>query len=98
MRSVPVKGRLGANNSETLFKAARQGLGIALLGSWAITKELKSGELVPLLPAWTGEITRDARHLYLVYQKTAQTSQLTRSFVEFMHAYIGSPPYWEERK
>ena len=73
MRSVPVKGRLGANNSETLFQAARQGLGIALLGSWAITKELKSGELVPLLPAWTGEITRDARHLYLVYQKTAQT-------------------------
>ena len=98
VRSVPVKGRLGANNSETLFQAARQGLGIALLGSWAITKELKSGELVPLLPAWTGEITRDARHLYLVYQKTAQTSQLTRSFVEFMHAYIGSPPYWEERK
>ena len=78
LRSVLVKGRLGANNSEALLQAARQGLGMALLGSWAVTEELKSGALEPLLPGWTGELTRETRNLYLVYQRTAHASQLTR--------------------
>lgn len=95
IRSVVVKGRLGANNSEVLYQAVLQGLGIGLLGSWAVTEELKSGTLEPLLLGWTGELTRDARHLYLVYQRTAHASQLTRAFIDFMRDHFGSPPYWE---
>jgi DNA-binding transcriptional LysR family regulator len=97
LRSVLVKGRLGANNSEALFQATRQGLGIALLGSWAVAEELKSGVLEPLLPGWTGELTREARHLYLVYQRTTQASQLTRAFVDFVRDHFGSPPYWDRQ-
>jgi DNA-binding transcriptional LysR family regulator len=97
IRSVLVKGRLGANNSEALFQAARQGLGIALLGSWAVAEEIKSGTLEPLLPGWSGELTREPRHLYLVYQRTAQASQITRAFVDFMRDHVGSPPYWDRQ-
>ncbi len=95
VRAVPVKGRMSANNSEALFLAAQQGLGIALLGSWAITEQLKSGALVDLLPDWSGQIARDTRDVYAVYQRSQHGSQLYRIFIDFMRNHFGTPAYWD---
>ena len=46
---APVRGRISANNSDTLLFMARAGLGIALLASWLVGSDLQSGQLVPLL-------------------------------------------------
>jgi DNA-binding transcriptional LysR family regulator len=97
LRALLVKGRFVANNSEALLAAALQGLGIALLGSWAVPKEIANGEFVPLLPDWQGDLTREQRHLYLTYPRSARTSLLTRTFVDYFRAHIGTPPYWEPR-
>jgi DNA-binding transcriptional LysR family regulator len=47
---VTVRGRFSANNSEALLAMARSGLGIALLSSWLVDLEVRSGRLVTLLP------------------------------------------------
>ena len=90
-----VKGSLAANNSEALLAAALQGIGIALLGSWAISREISNGDLLPLLPDWQGDLAREPRHLYLTYPRSARASLLTRAVVDYFKAYIGAPPYWE---
>ncbi len=46
---APVRGRFAANNSEALLTMARGGLGVALLASWLVEPELRSGRLVELL-------------------------------------------------
>jgi len=95
LRPVPVQGSMSANNSEALHGAARNGLGVALLGSWAAAEDIRSGLLEPLLTDWSGELTREARDLYAIYPQAARASQATRVFVEFMRRYYGTPPYWE---
>ncbi len=96
VRAIPVKGTMSANNSEALHAAAIKGLGIALLGTWAATDDIKSGALTPLLEDWSGELTREARDLYAVYAHAARVSQAIRVFVDFMRKYYGAPPYWDQ--
>jgi DNA-binding transcriptional LysR family regulator len=92
---VSVSGPLNSNNSEALHTAAKDGMGIALLGSWAITSDLKSGALVPLLKDWSGELTLEARDLYAIYPHSAHVSPVIRVFVDFMRQHFGTPPYWD---
>lgn len=47
---VQVGGRLSADNSEAVLALARAGLGVALLASWLVDKDLESGRLIALLP------------------------------------------------
>lgn len=92
---ISVSGPMSSNNSEALHAAAKEGMGIALLGSWAVMNDLKSGALVPLLKDWTGELTPEARDLYAVYPHSAHVSPVIRVYVDFMRQHFGTPPYWE---
>lgn len=93
---VSVRGPLNSNNSEVLHTAAKDGTGIALLGTWAVREDLRSGALVPLLQDWTGEVTPDPRDLYAVYPHSVHLSPLIRVFVDFVRQHFGTPPYWDE--
>lgn len=95
-RAVAIRGTFSANNSETLHGAALAGMGVALLGSWAVGPDVRSGRLVPLLGAWRGEVTRGIRHVYAVYQRAPHVSPTIRSFIDFLRDRYGSPPYWDE--
>ena len=50
---VQVRGNFKANTSEAVRDAALDGIGIALLPTFAISEEIESGRLVRLLPEWT---------------------------------------------
>lgn len=50
--TVPVSGKLAANNSEALREAALTGAGIALLPDFSAQAALRQGKLVPVLPQW----------------------------------------------
>lgn len=47
--NVGVRGRVAANHSEATLHMTKAGLGIALLASWLVHDELRSGDLVSLL-------------------------------------------------
>jgi transcriptional regulator, LysR family len=50
--SVPVHGRLRADDSEPLQAAALDGLGVVLLPSWLVGDDIRAGRLVRVLPDW----------------------------------------------
>jgi DNA-binding transcriptional LysR family regulator len=52
-RLVTVSGNFRANNSEAVRDAAVRGVGLALLPTFAMWQDLKSGALVRVLPDWT---------------------------------------------
>jgi DNA-binding transcriptional LysR family regulator len=92
---VSVSGPINSNNSSVLHSAAKDGMGIALLGSWAVTEDLKSGTLVSLMQDWTGELTPEARDLYAIYPHSAHLSPTIRVFIDFIRQHFGTPPYWD---
>jgi DNA-binding transcriptional LysR family regulator len=94
-RAVVVGGSFSTNNSEALRDAALGGVGIALLGSWAVSRELREGSLVAALTDWRGELTRDVRNVYAVYPRSAHVAPAVRAFAVFLRRYYGSPPVWE---
>jgi len=50
-QQVRASGRVSANHSESTLYMARAGLGVALLASWFVEPDLRSGRLVALLPS-----------------------------------------------
>jgi DNA-binding transcriptional LysR family regulator len=52
-RLVTVSGNFRPNNSEAVRDAAVRGVGLALLPTFAMWQDLKSGALVRVLPDWT---------------------------------------------
>jgi DNA-binding transcriptional LysR family regulator len=49
---VPVDGSFRSNNAEMLRAAALDGIGIALLPTWAVAEPLRAGALRRVLDAW----------------------------------------------
>ncbi len=47
-----VRGRVSANHSEATLSMAKSGLGICLLASWLVDKEIRAGRLVRILEQW----------------------------------------------
>lgn len=94
-RPVVVGGTFSTNNSEGLRDVALGGVGIGLLGSWAVATHLRDGSLVAALTDWRGELTRDVRNVYAVYPRAAHVAPAVRAFAVFLRRYFGSPPFWE---
>ncbi len=51
-RLLGIESSLVANNGDTLVQLARQGMGIARVGSFAVAADIAAGRLVPLLEAF----------------------------------------------
>jgi len=71
---------LSVNDSRSYLQAALMGLGIAQVPSFMARDALASGELVPILPAWT----RPSLPLHIVYPPNRHLSNKVRVFVDWM--------------
>ena len=78
--SIKVKGRLSANHGEVAVDWALKGHGILLRSEWDIAPYLRSGELVRVLPAWSGE----AADIHAIYQQRHLLSAKVRLFLDFL--------------
>ena len=78
---VTVKGVLCSNNGEVLKDAAVQGLGIALLPSFIIDRELERDRLAIVLP----DFQPPAISLCLIYPLNRHLSTKIRLFSDFLH-------------
>ncbi len=90
--SVPVTSRLRTNSSEVVREALLGGVGIALRSTWDVGPELKSGQLVRVLPDYSGG-KRVA--VYAVYPSRRHMEQKVRVFVDYLAELYGATPYWD---
>ncbi|MBV8048263.1 MAG: substrate binding domain-containing protein, partial [Paludibacterium sp.] len=92
---VRISGSICANNSFLLLNAALDGMGICLLPSWLVGKDVEAGRLRPLLSDWEANPLSPGAAIHAVYLPNRRTSKKVRAFVDFLIERFGSPPYWE---
>lgn len=78
--SVKVTGALSANHGEVAVDWALKGHGVLLRSEWDIAPYLRSGELVRILPHWSGE----AADIHAVYLQRHHLSAKIRVFMDFL--------------
>ena len=91
--SVPVTGPLHVDDDEALSQAVLGGLGVGLLPTFIIGKELQNGNLQAVL----SEYIPVERHVYAMYLPTRHLPRKVRVFIDFMVAHIGAEPYWDRQ-
>jgi DNA-binding transcriptional LysR family regulator len=89
--AVPVSGTLRINDDDALSQAVLGGLGIALLPTFTIGKELQNGDLQAVL----SEYIPVERYVYACYLPNRYLPAKVRSFIDFLSARIGREPYWD---
>ena len=89
--SVPVNGPLHVDDDEALSQAVLGGLGMGLLPTFIIGKDLQSGKLQAVL----SEYIPVERHVYAMYLPTRHLPNKVRVFIDFLVKLIGAEPYWD---
>jgi DNA-binding transcriptional LysR family regulator len=89
---IAAGGVLRSNSAEILRGAALSGLGIALLPSWAVGDDLRSGALTRILPGCEPPPSA----VYAVYPTNRLMSAKVRAFVDHLARRIGRTPYWDK--
>lgn len=82
------------NDIEARLIAAISGAGIALLPTWLVGPALRAGSVVRVLGDWQCAPASEPAALWFVYPPKRIVSSKVRSFIDFMVARIGAPPYW----
>ena len=77
---IPVQGNFSTNDSSTLLRAALVGGGIAMLPTFAIDEELRSGRLVQLM----AEHEIADMGIHAVYTSRHHQSVLMRTMIDFL--------------
>jgi len=89
--TVPVNGPLHVDDDEALSQAVLGGLGVGLLPTFIIGRELQNGNLQAVL----SEYIPVERHVYAMYLPTRHLPSKVRVFIDFMISHIGGEPYWD---
>ncbi|MDR2875440.1 MAG: LysR family transcriptional regulator [Methylobacillus sp.] len=89
--AVPVSGRLRINDDDALSQAVLGGLGLALLPTFLIGKDLQAGRLQAVLSKYIPI----KRHIYALHMPTRHLPLKIRVFVDFLAERFGPQPYWD---
>ena len=84
-RLLGIKGSLVANNGDTLVQLARQGMGIARVGAFAVAADIAAGRLVPLLEAFN---PGDTEAIHAVFVGGTILPARVRVFVDFLAGQV----------
>jgi DNA-binding transcriptional LysR family regulator len=88
---VPVRGNLTLNDDEALWQAALGGLGVALLPTFIVGKDLQAGRLRAVLARYVPS----QRDLHAVYLPNRHLPAKARVFIDFLLERFAAPPYWD---
>ena len=92
---VPVTGTLRADDAEPLRDAAVAGVGVALLPTWLVGEDIKTGRLRYLLPEWSSMIATTPSGIFGVFPPHRMVPPKVRAFLDFAQKRFGKPPYWD---
>ena len=81
-REIQARGKLYANDGESLVAAAVAGQGIILVPGWLVKEELERGDLQALLPEWSPVPAETP--LYALYPLQRYLAPKVRAFIDFM--------------
>lgn len=81
---IKVAGTTLLSNALALRRAARMGMGPALLADWLIARDLASGRLVDLLPEWDCAATEFDTGACVLYPSRAYLPQKVRVMIDFL--------------
>jgi len=88
--TVPVSGRLSANESLVLLVATVAGAGIAMQPRYSAAPLIASGQLVELLPAYAPQ----DMGIYGIYTSRQHMSPLLRTMLDFLVEWFARDPLW----
>lgn len=86
--TVPVRGRVAANNGDAIAVAAKEGLGIARLPDFIARPLIYEGAVEQVLNEWT-----ESYGIWAVYPHNRHLSAKVRLFVEFLAERWATPPW-----
>ena len=89
--SVRATGDLRLNDDDALAEAVLGGLGIALLPTFIIGKDIQAGRLQVVL----SDYVPLEQHVYALYLPNRHLSAKVRAFIDFFAERIGPEPYWD---
>jgi DNA-binding transcriptional LysR family regulator len=89
--TVPVRGNLRLNDDEVIWQAVLGGLGISILPTFTVGKDLQSGRLQAVL----AEYIPPGPNLFAVYLPNRHLSAKVRVFIDYLLARFEPPPYWD---
>jgi DNA-binding transcriptional LysR family regulator len=89
--SVQATGNMRVNDDDVLSQAVLGGLGLALLPTFIIGKELQAGRLQSVLSQYIPV----ERHIYAVYLANRHVSAKVRAFIDHLLKQFGPEPYWD---
>lgn len=92
---VKAKGNFRTDNGEAIRDASVNGVGITIGSQWSVYKQIKSGELIHLLPQFP-LISETA--IWAVYPSSRLLAPKVRAFIDYFSDYFGDEPYWEQDK
>lgn len=91
---IPVRGTFFSNETAVLSQAALSGAGIALLPSYYVGDDLRSGRLVRLLPDYEPE----PFGIHAIYLSRQHQPQALRLLIDFLvQRFGGNPAPWDAR-
>ena len=86
--SVPVSGPVEVNSPQATLRAARAGLGVAIIPDFIAGQSIQSGDLVTLLEDY---IAKD-RGIYAIYPHRRYLPAKVRSFVDYLAVWFRRRP------
>jgi DNA-binding transcriptional LysR family regulator len=89
--AVAVEGSLSVNDDDVLGQAVLAGLGIALLPTFLVADELRSGLLRPVL----SKFVLPERTIHAVHLPNPNLPAKVRGFIDHLQGQIGRPAYWD---
>jgi DNA-binding transcriptional LysR family regulator len=89
--SVQTTGNMRVNDDDVLAEAVLHGLGLSLLPTFIIGKDLQAGRLQSVL----SEYIPVEKHIYAVYLANRFVSAKVRAFIDFLLERFGPEPYWD---
>lgn len=89
--SIRATGNMRVNDDDVLSEAVLQGLGLALLPTFIIGKQLQAGRLRSVLSQYIPV----ERHIYAVYLANRHVPAKVRAFIDYLLERFGPEPYWD---
>ena len=89
--AVPIAGNLRLNDDEALSAAVLGGLGVALLPTFIIGRDLQEGRLTAVL----SDYVPSERHIHAVYLPNRHLPAKVRAFIDFLVERFSPDPYWD---